>query len=198
MAGLGIKARSSYYNFSAWRNHVLFPPHINPSILQWKRMLLPKTIPNKTQTHITAIVLSLPNHHQDYITTFTVFFQTQDSLAFSQNFGRKEFTSDPQSKSSQSPLQNWQSGIAVLPRSWPRTWGSGETWRTLHHLITLYKIYGSLQEHNSTHFPCSTQDLFAETCLQPPLASDTLHLLPLNSKACSYSRPCLASFAWHP
>lgn len=37
---------------------------------------LPKTIPNKTQTHITVIVLSLSNHYQDYITTFTVFFQT--------------------------------------------------------------------------------------------------------------------------
>lgn len=112
----------------------------------------------------------------------------------------EEYTSGPQGNSSQSPLQKWQSGIAVLPQRWPRTQGMGETWRAPHPLNTLYKIYGSLQEHNtnSTLSPCSPQDPFVETCLQPPLASKNLHLLLLNIKACSYSTPCLASFAWHP
>lgn len=119
---------------------------------------------------------------------------------FHKTFGRKEFRSDPQSNSSQSPLQKRQSGIAVLPEHWARTQGIGETWRALHHLITQYRIQRSLQEHNSnsTHFPCSTQDLFAASCLQPPHASKTLHLFLLSTKACSYSTSCLASFVWHP
>lgn len=62
--------------------------------------------------------------------------------------------------------------------------------------ITLNKIHGSLQEQNSysTLFSCSTQDLFAATCFQPPLANKTLspseHLLLLHTLSCKL---CLVS-----
>lgn len=68
---------------SAWRNQVLFPSHIIPSILQQERILLPETISKTPNPH------NFSNHHQDYINMFMVFFQTQASLAFSQNFWQK-------------------------------------------------------------------------------------------------------------
>lgn len=164
MAGLGIKARSSNYKVSAWRHQALFPSHTRPWHPSKEKNAFAKKTPNKSPKNCLFQAITKTTFDRGFFSKLRTPWHSDNT------FGREDSTSNPQSKPSQSPLQNSQWGITMLSQSWPRK----QVWVRLggHHTTSSSWTIHMEVHSNTTHllpfYP------LAESCLQPSLASKAI------------------------